>query len=138
MSTPTTLQDGIDLFQAAFDALGGINSAPADPPDTPDAFPFITTRAVRLRANSNTPEDFRAMWDLEIIFLVSHGTLQDAVQSLLTFPETLLNAIYATIKNNAIPCGEVTATETSIQWGGIPCVGFAFTVHEVKIITTIT
>lgn len=138
MSTPTTLQEGIDLFQAAFDALGGIKSAPADPPDTPDAFPFITTRAVRLHSDSNTPEDFRAMWDLEIIFLVSHGTLSDAVQSLLTFPETLLNAIYATIKNNAIPCGSVVATETSIEWGGIPCVGFAFTVQEMKIITTIT
>lgn len=138
MSTPTTLQGAIDLFQTAFDAINGIKDAPADPPDKPSAFPFITTYAFGLAARSNTPEDFRALWDLRVDFLVSQGDLSDGIQSLLTFPETILNEIYATIKDNAIPCGDVTGDYVALKWAGLDCIGFSFVIHEVKILHTIT
>jgi hypothetical protein len=136
--TPTTVQGAIDLFQVAFDGISGIQSAPADPPDNPDAFPFITSYVTGLRTESNTPEDFRALWDIRVDFLVANQGLPAGISSLLTYPETILNAIYATIKTNAIPCGNVTGEYVSLDWGGITCIGLSFIIHEVKILHTIT
>jgi len=140
MTAPTTVQAAIDLFQVAFDGISGIQSAPADPPDRPDAFPFITTYAIRLRTFTNTPEDFRALWTLRVDLFVGLTGLPESIQALLTFPETVLNAMHSVIKTNAIPCDiqSVEGEYVSLTWGGIECVGFSYYIRDVKIVTTIT
>jgi hypothetical protein len=138
MTQPTTVQGAIDLFQAAFAQISGIQDAPADPPDTPDAFPFITTYIATGVARSNTPEDFRALWNLRVDFLVALGELPAAIQTMLTYPESILNAIYDTIKTNEIAAGEVTIEYISLDFAGVTCNGLSFVIHDVKIITAIT
>lgn len=139
MSTPITLQEAVDLFQAAFDGISGIQDAPADPPDAPGQFPFITTYVSGLNAKSNTPEDFRALWDIRVDFFVALQTMPDAIRSLLTFPETILNEMWAVIKDNAIPIeGTVTGDFVALQWAGVECIGFSFIIRGVKILHTIT
>jgi len=136
--TPTTLQGAIDLFQVAYDGISGIQDAPADPPDAPGQFPFITTYVSGLTAKSNSPEDLRALWDIRVDFFVALQTMPDAIQSLLTFPETILNETWAVIKENAIPMDTVTGEFVSLEWAGVECIGFSFIIRGVKILHTIT
>src|SRR3972149_3799571 len=113
---------------------------PADPPDAPDAFPFITTYPIRLRSVTNTPEDFRTMRTLRVDLFVGLTGLPEAFQTPLTFPETVLNKIHSVIKTNGIPC-DTNSTEgeyVSLVWAGIECVGFSFYIRDVKIVTVIT
>lgn len=142
MPAPTSAQAAVDLFQAAFAALSVIHNAPADPPDSPDDFPFVTTYVFGLpRSYSETPETFRAIWDMRVDVFVALDTMPEAIQLLLTLPEAILNAIWSTIKTNAIPIKSdqgVTGEYVNLEWNGTACIGFAFVIHGVDVTKSIT
>lgn len=132
-----TLDAAITAIQTAVGAVTGIAYAPANPPDQASAYPFITTFPATFTSRANTPEDFRTLYDIVIELHVSRRDSTQGIDATLPFSELVLKAIWTVLNNNETASGDISGQFGESSWGGIPTLAFAWTIREVKIITTL-
>jgi hypothetical protein len=136
----TTINAVLSTLQTAVGAVSGVKFAPDDPPEDAGDFPFMVTYFEAFRAVLNTPEDFRALYDVTIELHVARKDLPEDVNTLLPYAETVLNVIFKTMRDNSYAYeGEITGSFGVLpRWGDTQSIGFSWTIGGVKVITSIT
>lgn len=138
--TYATLDAMVQDLQSAVATAVGAKSAPAYGSGAPADFPLVFAYPAGVQAQHNSPEDYRGLWDVNVDLLVSAQSQPDALLLLATIsPEAALNALFKQLKTNIVAHKEITCGPPQLmEWGGVPCLGYRFVVHEAKFLVAIT
>ena len=132
----TTLTDVLLALQTAGGAVDGINSAPDEPPEKAGAFPFFVTYAGRGGSTQQPQGSATTLWDIvSELHVGREGTLPNEMSLLLTFPESIIEALFKACNDNNLAQAGIEITFGPLKWDDTDTIGFTFTVREVKIIT---
>jgi hypothetical protein len=133
-----TLETVVAALQTAVGGLTGIKYAPAYPPEAIGDFPFVVTYPVRYRGETNTPDDFRMLYDIQVELHVGRRDLPQDFQVLYDYPETAANAIFKALRDNSYAHAGIEGAFGGLGWNDVDTFGWYWLIKEVKIITTIT
>lgn len=135
----TTLNDVLIALQAAGGAVDGMKSVPTYPPEKAGDFPFYVTYPGRGVSTQGPQGSATTLWDMiSELHVASEGTLPSEVALLLTFPESIIEALFEVCNANNLAQSGIEITFGPLQWDDTETIGFTFTVREVKIITDFT
>ena len=137
-----TLQGFIDEVIAEVANVNGIRQAPNDPPEKISAWPIAVVYSTSGVAKNAPAQTMTTLDDVTIAVLVPLVDMARKVALLLPFRESVPMAINSKLMStgytNAQTFGDITHTFGPVDWAGMECFGWLFTIKSVKIQTVIT
>lgn len=133
----TTLQEAIEALQAAAGAVEGVKFAPDYPPEQMSDFPFVVTYPVNVKLHQGPTEMITYLYDIRIELHITRVWLENDIYTALPYAESIPNAIYTCLNDNATAQGDVNGSFGALGWGegdtAVPTIGFQWTFSQVKI-----
>ena len=130
------IQDIVDQLQAEVRDVAGIRAAPDEPPDSMNHFPFAVCHARSGHYHLGTTDQVNGIHEIWLEVHIARTQLDRDVQAVMDFGDTIPMAIWS-----AYEAGTLTALKTfqgisyefgPMLWGGVPTLGFRFTIEGVK------
>ncbi len=138
-----TIQDVVAQVQIYMATLPDIRSAPANPPESVNAFPFVVTLP-----HAGNWESQSAAWKrgLHAIVIDVHVARKDAPRDYQKFvpfvelvPNLLFNKLFLDKWSGLIDTfRSIAYTTTTFDYAGTETVGLRFTVNDIKMQSAIT
>lgn len=130
------LREAINQIQDITGAEGtGIRKAPDNPPEKFSSFPVAVCHPV---SGFYRPDSMRtAVHEIALWILVARKDLPRDVSASLPYGDSISDAIYdayvAGTLDEIDAMGNIRYTFGEVEWGGLKCIGWAFTIEGVKI-----
>lgn len=129
------LREAIDQIQDVTGAVTGIRKAPDDPPESFNAFPVAVCHP---RAGLYRVDSMRTgLHDLALWILVARKDLPRDVSTSLPYGDSISQAILDAYTDGELDeidaMGLIRYTFGEVEWGGLKCIGWSFTIEGVKI-----
>lgn len=135
----TTLDGVLGNFQDVGAAISTIKSAPDYPPEKAGAYPFWVVYPGRFTSQQTPQGSATTLYDIVCELHVSRkGSLSAEVELLLSFPETVIEALFEACNTNLLAQDGIEGSFGPLKWDDVETVGFTWVIRQVKIITNFT
>ena len=136
MALATSLRGAIDAVQDAVGAVSGIRKAPDNPPDTFNVFPCAACYPHTGYYDVDLMKT--AHHDLRLLILVARKDMDRDVKKTVPYGDSIRDALWDAHRTDRTIdiTGRVSYGYGDVTWGGLLCVGWAFTIEGVKCIST--
>jgi hypothetical protein len=138
------LQDAIAQAQKYIRALDGIKSAPENPPDSVNVYPFVICFPGTGIVKFGPTGAREGLHSIVIEVHMNRANLPHAVEKVLPFGDSIPNLLMDKLLNDnkwnytVDTFRDVSYVFGPLGYGDTPTIGWRFTVNEVKIVSTIT
>jgi hypothetical protein len=128
-----TLEEARVGLTTALSALTGLKSVPPIAPSSPADFPFLVVRKGQYNIEPRSMGWKINYADMVIGLYTGLMLLPDTLAALADYPEQIFTIVAVNLEQNTINWKRITGGEMpAFEWGGVPCYGMEFVIHELK------
>jgi len=141
-----SLEECLDAIQTACAAVSGVKFGPTKPPESPNDFPFVVTYPTSITHHQGPAGYLTFLYDIVVELHIERSFLPEDTETAYPYAESVPNAVYDCLNDNAAAQGEGTGRFGFLGWGTdedrdnqpYPTIGFSWTFGKVKIQKAVT